>query len=187
VSEERVLLDATSEAAKELWSGIALEARRRRLAIEVRDGTPDLPYKVIGKERSGADWSGGSFVTLDEAFRVAEAWVVEHPIPGPTALRDELREHGRRLAMMTPRDLGKKGSVGPVYRRFRDRILPLAFDNLVDSHRLESLEDAAREVVKAYEERGHGKERSTNLNLAIATLRGLVEPKAAGDPEGGES
>lgn len=171
------ILSVDSPAAKERWASIAVEARRRRLGIEIRDGTTERPYRVIGKERTGVDVQVGDFGDLVEAFREAEGWVLDRPIPGPVALRDELRDHGRKLAILTPREVSRRAGDWPLYRRFRDRILPLAFDNLVNSVRLEALEEAGRAAVAAYDQRGNTKARTSDLAAAIATLRGLVEPK----------
>lgn len=178
------ILSIDSPAAKERWASIAIEARRRRLGVEVRDGTVDLPYKALARERSGVDVDLGNFATLDQAFRVLDEWVGEHPVPGPVALRDELRDHGRKLAILTPREVSRRGGDWPLYRRFRDRILPLAFDNLVNSVRLEALEEAARATVAAYDQRGNTKARTSDLAAAVATLRGLVEPKEEAKAEG---
>jgi hypothetical protein len=176
------ILDVNSPAAQQRWASIATEARRRRLAVSIVDGTAEHPYRATGKERSGADWTSVPYDTLDQAFRVAEEWVLEHPVPGPVALRDELRDMARKLAVLTPREVSRpRGQDWPLYRRFRDRILPLAFDNLVDSVALETLRDAALEAVTAYDQRGNSKSRSKDLALAMATLRGLVEP--ASEPE----
>lgn len=177
-----VLLDVNSPAAQERWAAIAIEARRRRLAVEIRDGTTSHPYGAAGKERSGAEWDGGNFDTLDQAFRAADTWVRDHPLPGPVALRDELRDHGRKLAVLTPRALNRAGGDFPLYRHFRDRILPLAFDNLTDAVRMEALEDAIRALL-AKMDTGD----APVIDLEIATLRGLVGPKeedgaGAGDP-----
>lgn len=171
-----------SEAVQRRWDAIAIDARKRRLAIEVGTGTADNPYRVTGKERSGVDVDLGLFPSLDAAFLAGEAWVLSHPLPGPTALRDELREHGRKLAMLTPRDVQARGDF-PIYRRFRDRILPLAWDNLVDSTKLEALESAARDLVAAVDAARGTKGAKIllegELGVAIVTLRGLVETKEA--------
>ncbi len=175
---EATPLRPDSEAVQRRWDAIAIEARKRLLAIEVRDGTPTLPYRAVGRERSGIEVNLGGFEKLDDAFVAAEAWILERPLPGPVALRDELREHGRRLALMTPRDVASRGDF-PLYRRFRDRILPLAFDNLVDATKLEALETAARDLIAATDAvpaRGGKVLREGELGVAIATLRGLVEP-----------
>lgn len=172
----------TSELAQTRWAGIATAARVRRLAIEIRDGTTSHPYRVGGKERSGADWDGGAFDTLDQAMTVAESWVLDHPVPGPVALRSELQDHGRKLAVLVPRDLNRKGGDFRLYRQFRDRILPLAFDNLVDSVRLEALESGVRNLLVAWD-KWHGlEELPDDVALAVATLSGLVPlEEAIGD------
>lgn len=167
------------EAVQRRWNAIAVDARKRRVGIEVRDGTAAMPYRVVGKERSEVEDDLGLFAKLDDAFLAAEAWVLERPLPGPIALRDELREHGRRLAVLTPRDVTKpRGQDFPLYRRFRDRILPLAWDNLVDSTKLEALESAVAELVDAVDaargKKGGSILTSGELGVAIATLRGLL-------------
>lgn len=176
-----------SEAVTARWNALALEARRRRLAIEIRDGTSTLPYAVSAKERSGVDVEVGAFAKLDDAMVAAEKWILDRPVPGPVALRDELREHGRRLALLTARDVVKpNGADFPIYRRFRDRILPLAWDNLVDATRMEAIEGASRDLIAAVDaaqgkKKGAGVLSSGDLGVAIATIRGLVEPKEATD------
>lgn len=164
----------TSELATKRWAGIATAARIRRLAIEIRDGSTSHPYAVAGKERSGADWDGGAFDTLEQAMTVAERWVLDHPVPGPVALRSELQDHARKLAILVPRDLNRKGGDFRLYRQFRDRILPLAYDNLVDSVRLEALESAIRDLLAAVDVEPGEIERNPDFGVALATLRGLV-------------
>jgi len=160
------------------WEEIALEARRRWLGVEVRNGTGHATYLVVGIERTKIEVAVGGYATLEEALVAADAWVMEHPIPGPAALRSELQEHGRKLALLTPRQLGRGDF--PLYRHFRDRILPLAYDNLVNAVRMEALEDAIRDLLVVVDGSTPGLlGEQSDFGAAIGSLRGLVGPKEA--------
>lgn len=178
------------------WEKVSNAAARRRVAVEVRihpgsevedDGTVlrgrfDLYLRNRGE---AASVKVGSVETFDQAIADLATVVAKEPLPGPDALRDELRAFGRRLALIQPRDVAKpRGADVPIYRDFRDRILPLAWDNLVDSVRVEALEDFVRRV-GALSIAGASDEQTVR-DLA-AEARGLVAPKESGEKEtGGE-
>lgn len=179
------------------WETVSNAAARRRVAVEVRihpgsevedDGTVlrgrfDLYLRNRGE---AASVKVGSVETFDQAIADLATVVAKEPLPGPDALRDELRAFGRRLALIQPRDVAKpRGADVPIYRDFRDRILPLAWDNLVESVRVEALEDFVRRVgsVTIDEEIATG----TQIRDLVAEARGLVAPKESGEKEtGGE-
>lgn len=178
------------------WETVSNAAARRRVAVEVRihpgsevedDGTVlrgrfDLYLRNRGE---AASVKVGSVETFDQAIADLATVVAKEPLPGPDALRDELRAFGRRLALIQPRDVAKpRGADVPIYRDFRDRILPLAWDNLVESVRVEALEDFVRRV-GALSIAGASDEQTVR-DLA-AEARGLVAPKESGEKEtGGE-
>lgn len=178
------------------WEKVSNAAARRRVAVEVRihpgsevedDGTVlrgrfDLYLRNRGE---AASVKVGSVETFDQAIADLATVVAKEPLPGPDALRDELRAFGRRLALIQPRDVAKpRGADVPIYRDFRDRILPLAWDNLVESVRVEALEDFVRRV-GALSIAGASDEQTVR-DLA-AEARGLVAPKESGEKEtGGE-
>ena len=179
-------LTASEVASDPRWVAIAGEANRRRVRVEIRRGPDAHPLRAMGTNRGGVELERiGDFDTLEQTFGAFEAWLARQPLPGADALRSELRAFGRRRAIATPRDFAKKpGADVPLYRDFRDRILPLAWDNLVDATRVEALEDFVRRVGEA--ERGTEKGARNTLELLAAEARGLVAPKEdVGDAEHG--
>jgi hypothetical protein len=196
----------TDEAPKEravpdryvpAWQEIVDASNRRRVAVEIRiapgteledDGeTLRGSFLLFLRNRGGGEPDQiGSAKTFEEAINKLGAKLGEIPLPGPDQLRIELRRFGRRLAVLSPRDVAnrRKGVDLPLYRDFRDRILPLAWDNLVESVRVEALEDFVRKVGDLAPELekvdgaphviGHWRELA-------AEARGLVAPKEGSD------
>lgn len=180
------------ERYRPAWARLVDQANRRRVAVEVRiletapvedDGTT-LRGAFVGwmRDRSGGEPRKiATKETFDEILSELANAIDAEPLPGPDALRTELVAFSRRLAMLRPGDVAKKaGSDLPIYRIFRDRILPLAWDNLVDSVRVEALEDFVRRVGSVDP---HAGELLDDGKLAVlvdglaAEARGLVAPK----------
>ena len=166
------------------WSALVDEANRRRVAVEVRlapdtttedDGTTLRgTFRLLLRNRGGSEPRViGTVGSFDQAIAKLRIAIEAEPLPGSDQLREELRAFGRRLAMLTPRDVAKKsGADVPIYRVFRDRILPLAWDNLVDSIRVDVLEDFVRRVGRMVDD---GVPDTVVAELA-AEARGLVAP-----------
>jgi len=179
----------------EPWEDVATEAKRRRLSVFVRiregtelvdgdDGILRGSFDLFVTGRSGIEEKIGHAATFDQALATLREKVATFPLPGPDALREELRAFGRRLAVLTPRDVAKKsGADVPIYRIYRDRILPLAWDNLVESVRVEALEDFVRRVgdldVGALTKTKERTDAIGKVADLAAEARGLVAPKAS--------
>lgn len=141
----------------EPWRELSREANRRKVRLEVIVVGEDEPYvdeggtlrgsfALLSQRRFGmAEHVGPGFETFDGVIAAAKRHVATQPLPGPDALRDELTTFGKRLALAGPRDFSGKRPT-QMYVDFRDRVLPLAWDNLVDATRLEVLEDFVRRV-----------------------------------------
>lgn len=139
------------------WREVAADATRRRIRLEVLVAGEDPPYvdeggtlrgafALISARRFGSQETvGAGFETFDGVLAAARRHVAAQPLPGPDSLREELTTFGKRLAVAGPRDFAGKRPT-QMYVDFRDRILPLAWDNLVDSTKLEVLEDFVRRV-----------------------------------------
>lgn len=137
------------------WREISAEANRRKIRLEVivaeepyvdEGGTLRGAFGLRASRRFGnAEAVGSGFETFDGAMQAARRYIAAQPIPGPDALREELVTFGKRLAVAGPRDFSGRRPT-QMYVDFRDRILPLAWDNLVDSTKLEVLEDFVRRV-----------------------------------------
>lgn len=188
------MTDEIEEGRRELperyasaWQSVADQASRRRVSVavtirkdtEVEDDGEVLrgTFDVLLTNRGGITARIGTAKTFDQAITMLNGTLATLPLPGADALREELREHGRALVRLTPRDIPKRGGDFPLYRAFRDRILPLAWDNLVDSVRMEALEDFVRRVGLA--DRGTAKGARNTLGALAEEARALVAPEEA--------
>lgn len=171
------------------WTEVSERANRRRLSVAVfirpetslvDDGTTLRgTFDLLLTERSGADTKLGVAKTFEEAIEKLDQAIADRPLPGPDALREELREHGRLLGRLTPRSIPKRGGDFPLYRHFRDVVLPLAWDNLVESVRVEALEEFVRKVGES--DRGTAKGARNTLAALVEESRALVAPKEESD------
>jgi hypothetical protein len=182
---ERVL----PEAVRSRWQRATVEANRKRVRVEVRvaegtvpvetaDGDVRGSLQVWAKGRDSLETKLATVELFSEACAAAERWLAGIPDVGAHVLREELTRFGQRLALLTPAALAhKKGGLPPIYVEYRSRILPLAWDNLVDALKVEALEDFARRVGEA--DRGTEKGARNRLAELAAEARGLVPPKEA--------
>lgn len=142
------------------WDTLAEEATRKRCRVEVRikEGTSpeetdegDLvgAFLLFATGRGGVSAKLGETATFGAAIETLARWVEKQPGLGADELREELKTHGRRLALLGTRDVARKaGSLPPIYLDFRDRILPLAWDNLVEAVKVERLAAFVQKVAE---------------------------------------
>lgn len=180
------------EAADRRWRELADEATRKRTRVEVRlkEGTSveetaegDLrgSFLLFATGRSGVARKIGETDLFGAGVDQLTKWVEAQAELGADALREELKAHGKRLALLGTRDVSRKaGQLPPIYLDFRDRILPLAWDNLVAAVTKERLEDFVRKVADA--ERGTEKGARNTLVALAEEARGLV-PKEETDAD----
>lgn len=167
------------------WSSLVDQANRKRvsIAVHIREGTEIEDdgevlrgtFDPVYTGRTGIPELLPTAKTFDDALLRLAGRLEAVPLPGPDALREALREHSRRLVRLRPKDVPKSGADFPLYRDFRDVVLPLAWDNLVDSVRVEALEDFVRKVGSA--DRGTAKGARNTLAALAEEARALVAPK----------
>lgn len=195
-ANERVL----PEAVRGRWDDLAANAARKRVRVEVRlrEGTVPVEtaegdlrgsFRVWTTNRVGIESKLAEVESFSKAIELGGEWVDAQPLLGAEALRDELRAHARRLAILTPRDLShrRKGTDHRIYLDFRDRILPLAWDNLVAAVQVERLEDFVRKVgTLVADPTGDAKDEEL-APINVGTLRDLVDEARGLVPAVGES
>lgn len=184
---EKVVLP---EPVKSRWDELAAAATRKRVRVEVRVKQGTSPETVEGDLRGSflafaqSRWAPaaegiGDFSLFSEAVAHLATWLEGVPALGADQLREELKAHSKKLALLDPAD---RRATKKLYETFRDRVLPLAWDNLVEGIKVEAMEELLRRV-GAMTDRG----ATSTLELVEAydvlanEARALVPPKEATD------
>ncbi len=173
------------EGVRSRWDELAANAVRKRTKVEVRLREGTVPeetaegdlrgtFLLFATGRTGLELGLGETKLFSEAIDLLASWVDDQAALGADSLREELKAHAKRLSVLDPAD---RRASKRLYVDFRDRILPLAWDNLVAAVTKERLEDFVRKLATDFE-------AELDLRALAAEARSLVAPMFEEKAEG---
>lgn len=174
------------------WDALAAEATRKRTRVEVRLREGTVPeetaegdlrgaFLLFATGRTGIATKIGEAELFGSAIDLLSKWVEAQADLGADVLREEIKALGRKLALLKGGNVTRRAGLPVVYLDLRDRILPLAWDNLVEAVKVERLEDFVRKIGALDTSRY---DQPHDLDPIVEEARALVPKKATdADPD----